>query len=84
LHPRLAEYLESTEAGRLLLSHGGARLEIDGQRIVEGGDQEYPRLYSRFGDLIATGGSEVDAAPLGLVLEALRVGRTRVVEPFID
>jgi D-galactose 1-dehydrogenase len=73
-----------TADGRLLLSHGGARLAIDGRRVVEGGDREYAGLYARFAELIASGGSEVDATPLALVLEAFRIGRVQITEPFLD
>ncbi|RZJ11043.1 MAG: Gfo/Idh/MocA family oxidoreductase [Rubrivivax sp.] len=67
--------------GRLRLSHGGGALEIDGQPL--GADEalagEYPRLYSRFAEMVATGRSEVDWRPFQLVADAFLVGERRIV-----
>ncbi|MBB3143550.1 Gfo/Idh/MocA family protein [Halomonas organivorans] len=86
-----------TDAGRLRLSHGGNRLLIDDDVVVdapagEGGDeparlaamvgQEYAGLYARFAELAAAGRSEVDVAPLRQVADAFLYGRRESVEPF--
>ncbi|MCP9222629.1 Gfo/Idh/MocA family oxidoreductase [Erythrobacter sp. LQ02-29] len=72
-----------TDDGSMVLADGGACLTIGGQAVPsEGGAGEYARLYSRFADLIGAGASDVDSAPLGIVLEALKVGEKRKVEPF--
>jgi len=67
--------------GRLKLSRGGGALEIDGR--PPGADEalagEYPRLYARFADLVATGQSEVDWRPFQLVADAFLVGEHRIV-----
>jgi D-galactose 1-dehydrogenase len=41
-----------TDQGRLLLSHGGGRLVLDGHEAVLGPNAEYPALYAYFADLI--------------------------------
>jgi predicted dehydrogenase len=71
-----------TDRGRLLLSHGGNRLEIDGEPREVGDEAEYARLYARFAELIHARESEVDLAPLRLVEDALARGRCVPVEPF--
>ncbi len=43
-----------------------------------------PALYRRFRELAASGGSDVDLAPLQLVADAFLLGRRRTVEPFED
>ena len=50
----------------------------------EAEDAEYPALYARFAELIRSGASELDTAPLHLVDEAFRQARTVRVEPFYD
>jgi len=71
-----------TTAGRLVLSDGGNTLAIDGERQRTGREAEYAHLYARFAGLIRTGRSEVDLAPLQLVLEALKNGMTIAVDAF--
>lgn len=71
-----------TAAGRLVLSHGGARLAVDGVPTVTEPDTEYQRLYRHFRQLIADGASDVDTAPLTLVADACLVGRWRTTESF--
>jgi D-galactose 1-dehydrogenase len=71
-----------TDRGRLLLSHGGNALAIDGVAQPVGEETEYPRLYARFAELIRARTSELDLAPLRLVEDALTHGRMTTVEPF--
>lgn len=86
-----------TDAGRLRLTHGGNRLLIDDEVVVEapvgdGNDeptrlgamvgQEYAGLYAHFAALIAAGRSEVDIAPLRQVADAFLYGRREAVAPF--
>jgi D-galactose 1-dehydrogenase len=73
-----------TDQGRLLLSHGGRRLVLDGHEAVLGPNAEYPALYAHFADLIAAGRSDADALPLRLVADAFSVGRQQIVPPFVD
>ena len=73
-----------TDAGAVLLSAGGARLGAGAGVLVDLAKAEYPGLYQRFVELTATGGSDVDLAPLRLVADAFMLGRHRIVEPFED
>jgi D-galactose 1-dehydrogenase len=67
---------------RIVLSDGGARLSIDGKDMEAKGPQEYPSLYARFAELVASRTSQVDLAPLRLTAEAFLLGRRIAVEPF--
>lgn len=62
------------DEGTLLLSHGGNILTINGVAMAVATEQEYPALYRRFAALVAQGLSEVDLAPLRLVVDALLNG----------
>lgn len=73
-----------TDAGRLVLHGGGARLEIDGAPVAVPAAQEYPRLYERFAELVRARAIDVDLAPLQLVADAFLIGRRVEVEPFDD
>jgi predicted dehydrogenase len=64
-----------TEAGRRIeLRDGGAQLLVDGEPRVERARAEYPTIYRRFADLIASGTSNVDSVPLRLVADCLLIG----------
>lgn len=73
-----------TDAGRMLLSEGGAKLSIDDRLVHAEPEQEYPMLYRRFASLVRAGRSDVDLAPLRHVADAFMLGRRRVVEAFHD
>ncbi|WP_019397719.1 Gfo/Idh/MocA family protein [Pseudoxanthomonas sp. GW2] len=73
-----------TGAGTMLLSHGGARLAVNGQVVHAEPEQEYPELYRHFARLVRAGESDVDLAPLRHVADAFMLGRRVVVEPFHD
>jgi D-galactose 1-dehydrogenase len=63
---------------------GGNVLEIDG--IPVAGEStimgEYPALYARMADLVRTGTSDADLAPMIHVADAMTMGRRVVTEPF--
>lgn len=63
----------ATNRGVLTLREGGRVLLVD-NRTIRGADEEYPRLYRHFADLIARNASDVDIAPLRIVTDALRIG----------
>ena len=66
------------DGGYATLRRGGAFLEIDGEVVVDGQDEEYAGLYRRFGALIGAGESEVDIRPLQLAADAFMIaGRNR-------
>ena len=73
-----------TEAGAMRLADGGARLFIDGALAFEAPEREYPTLYRRFAEIIASGASDADIAPLAHVADAFMLGRRKVVEAFHD
>jgi len=74
----------TTAAGELKLSDGGARLWIDGAEQPLDKEAEYPSLYARFADLVKTGRSDVDVAPLRHVADAFMLGQRKVVDAFHD
>lgn len=78
------DILVETPGGRLILHHGGNTLEIDGvsQGTAPGLEGEYPALYARMAELVRTGKSEVDLAPMVHVADAMTLGRRITVEPF--
>lgn len=80
--------LETTDGGRLVLSEGGSVMTIDDGAPVRASDAaqsgEYPGVYAYFASLIAAGASDADGAPLKLVADALRIGETHRVAPFIE
>ena len=71
-----------TDRGRLTISHGGNRLSADGVELPVGEEAEYSAIYARFAELVQSGESELDLAPLRLVEHALVNGRAIGVEPF--
>jgi D-galactose 1-dehydrogenase len=59
-------------------------LEIDG-KVVSGESSimgEYPALYARMADLVASGKSDVDLAPMVHVADAMTLGRRLVTDAF--
>jgi len=75
--------VETTD-GHLALRMGGNLLEIDGTP-VQGENSimgEYPALYARMADLVRSGASEVDLAPMVHVADAMTLGRREVTEAF--
>ncbi|WP_426013053.1 Gfo/Idh/MocA family protein [Caulobacter sp. DWR2-3-1b2] len=73
-----------TDGGALRLSHGGSKLWIDGLLMHEQPEAEYPSLYTRFAELIATGASDVDVTPLRHVADAFLLGRRVAAPAFVE
>jgi D-galactose 1-dehydrogenase len=63
------------------LTHGGARLTIDGVDQQASGPGEYPDIYREFVDLIDQRRSSVDLRPLRIVADCFLASCRRVVEP---
>lgn len=82
--PQTWDIVVETDAGRLVLSEGGARLSIAGTERMPEPEREYPRLYRRFAELVAARQSDVDASPLRIVADAFLMGRRETTEPFLD
>ncbi len=78
------DIVAQTDAGEMVLAEGGAKLSVDGRLVHEQPEREYPRLYERFAEIIGTGHSDVDMAPLRHVADAFMLGRRKVVEAFHD
>jgi D-galactose 1-dehydrogenase len=74
--------LETTDGKKLRLYKGGAALEVDGALVVEAPSEEYERIYAHFADLLASGKSDVDGAPLRLVADAMLVGKRATTDAF--
>jgi D-galactose 1-dehydrogenase len=73
-----------TPQGRLALRLGGNVMEIDdqpvsGENSIMG---EYPALYARMAELVRSGTSDVDLAPMVHVADAMTLGQRVTVEPF--
>ena len=71
-----------TDGGRLVLSRGGASAFVGATALANGDSAEYPALYRRFAQLIATRSCDVDLMPLQLTADAFMCGRRVLVEPF--
>lgn len=82
--PQTWDIRVESDKGVLVLSHGGNGLTIDGVEQAVGEEQEYPRLYRRFAELVRAGASDVDLAPLRLVADAFLKGRISPTDPFHD
>jgi D-galactose 1-dehydrogenase len=68
---------------RLELLDSGGTLTIDGAVAVQEERAEYRMLYERFAALLCEGRSDIDLAPLRMILDALAVGR-RVALPRFE
>jgi D-galactose 1-dehydrogenase len=73
-----------TDQGHLALRMGGNLLEIDGQPAMGQASimGEYPALYARMAELVRTGQSKVDLAPMVHVADAMTLGRRVVTDAF--
>lgn len=82
--PQTWDITADTDAGRMLLSAGGAKLAIDGRVVHDEPEQEYPMLYRRFAEIVRARKSDADLAPLQHVADAFMLGKRNVVEAFFD
>jgi predicted dehydrogenase len=82
--PQTWDIAVETDAGRLELKDGGARMLVDGAEAARGPDREYPAIYRRFAGLLARRESDVDPSPLRICADAFLVARRAVTEPFFD
>jgi D-galactose 1-dehydrogenase len=73
-----------TQQGQLALRMGGNVLEIDGKPFTGKPDimGEYPALYARMAELVRSGASDVDLAPMIHVADAMTLGRRAVTDAF--
>jgi len=80
--PQTWDIAVDTDAGTLRLGMGGSILQLPGEAERTEPDREYPRLYARFAELIASGESDVDVSPMRLVADALLLAERRETAPF--
>lgn len=69
---------------KIVLSEGGSKLTIDGERKAVEGEGEYPALYTQFAALVAEGRSHVDTEPLRIVADAFMMAEREIVDAFED
>jgi len=74
--------IELKDGRSMRLFKGGAALSIDGKAAVEAPPQEYQRIYRRFAELLETRRSDVNAAPLRIVADAMLLGRRLTTDAF--
>ena len=80
--PQTWEISVETGQGTLLLTSGGAEMAVDGRTVDVPAGGEYPAIYRRFAELLASGARDVDLAPLVHVADAFMLGRRLTVDPF--
>jgi D-galactose 1-dehydrogenase len=73
-----------TTGGSLALRMGGNVLEIDGKPVSGEASimGEYPALYARMTDLVRSGSSDIDLAPMVHVADAMTLGSRALTEAF--
>ena len=70
------------DGSTVALRRAGSRLEVNGEAVVDEPSAEYAGIYARFAELLRTGHSEVDAAPLRLTADAFLLARRITLEAF--
>ncbi|WP_018917164.1 Gfo/Idh/MocA family protein [Vreelandella zhanjiangensis] len=73
-----------TDKGRLSLTLGGRRLMINDELKVDEEEREYAGLYNHFIELVASGRSDVDVAPLRQVADAFLYGHREATDAFVE
>jgi D-galactose 1-dehydrogenase len=73
-----------TTSGSLALRMGGNVLEVDGNPVSGEASimGEYPALYARMADLVRSGSSDVDLAPMVHVADAMTLGQREMTAAF--
>ena len=82
--PQTWEIAVETETGALRLLDGGSRIVIDGTEHPSAPEAEYDAIYARFSELLGTGKSDVDLAPLRHVADAFMLGKRLETDAFFD
>ena len=80
------DIIAETDSGTLALTHGGARMSVDGVPLTntaQGGPPgEYPRLYAKMARLVSEQAVDCDLSPLAHVADAFLRGERRVTAGF--
>jgi len=74
--------IKTTAGDRLVLENGGNDGVFNDVALAEASLGEYPMLYAEFANLISTGQSDVDLAPMIHVSDAMTLGEQNQVDPF--
>lgn len=80
--PQSWDIVAESEGGVMILSMGGNTLTIDGVVQQTGAENEYPSMYRHFVELIRSGVTDADIAPLQLVADAFMLGKAVRVDAF--
>jgi D-galactose 1-dehydrogenase len=75
--------IETVDGLSLVLRKGGTELHVNGKLSVANPSEEYEAIYERFAELLRTGTSDVDPAPLQLVSDCFMLGRRVDTEAFV-
>ena len=75
---------ESKTGEKLVLSLGGAQLEIDGKAIPQPKEAEYPGLYAHFLKLVRSKSSDADFEPLRIVADAMLLGNRIAAPEYVE
>jgi D-galactose 1-dehydrogenase len=78
------DIVAETDAGTMVLAEGGAKLSIDDDLKFSAPEEEYSALYRRFAEIIKSGTSDVDLAPLRHVADAFLLGKRKLVAAFLE
>lgn len=75
--------IETDDGTSLLLRKGGTELLVNDAPLVAEPSEEYEAIYAHFADLLKTGQSHIDTAPLQLVSDCFMLGRRVETEEFV-
>ena len=75
--------VETRDGLKLQLRKGGTELLVDGVLKVAAPSEEYEAIYAHFAELLKSGRSHVDGAPLQLVSDCFMLGRRKETEAFL-
>jgi D-galactose 1-dehydrogenase len=74
----------TTPSGKTIhLHHGGSVLDIDGKPQSLPAHDEYRAIYAEFANVVATGQSKIDRAPLRIVADCFLIGERKVGDDFV-
>lgn len=75
--------LQTADGLDLLLRNGGTELLVGGELVSAAPMQEHEAIYRHFAQLLKSGQSHVDLAPLQLVSDCFMLGRQVAAEAFV-
>jgi D-galactose 1-dehydrogenase len=75
--------VETADGLKLQLRKGGTELHVAGELRTAAPSEEYEAIYVHFAELLKSGKSHVDGAPLQLVSDCFMMGRRTETEAFL-